>query len=159
MKVPDYCLKKVLILGCGNMLLGDDGFGPAVVEKLRDYNLPSDACALDVGTGVRSIIFNLLLTEKRPEKVIIIDSIDLGKTPGEIFEISIEEIQESKIDDFNFHLPLTSNLLRELKGCGVEVIIIACQVEDIPDVVKIGLSKPVLDAIPKACMKVMQHIS
>ena len=28
---PDYCSKPVLILGCGNLLFGDDGFGCTAV--------------------------------------------------------------------------------------------------------------------------------
>ena len=46
--------KRVLIFGCGNVLFGDDGFGPQVVEYLtQHYKLPSDVYALDVGTSIR----------------------------------------------------------------------------------------------------------
>ena len=30
--VVDYCKARVVILGCGNILFGDDGFGPEAVE-------------------------------------------------------------------------------------------------------------------------------
>lgn len=33
--VPKCYKKSVLVLGCGNILFGDDGFGPAVVEHLQ----------------------------------------------------------------------------------------------------------------------------
>ncbi|MBM4249706.1 MAG: hydrogenase maturation protease [Euryarchaeota archaeon] len=33
-ELPDYCTAGVLVLGCGNPLMGDDGFGPAVAELL-----------------------------------------------------------------------------------------------------------------------------
>ncbi|MGQ9582191.1 MAG: hydrogenase maturation protease [Thermoplasmatota archaeon] len=34
LKLPEYCTARVLVLGCGNPLVGDDGFGPAVAERL-----------------------------------------------------------------------------------------------------------------------------
>lgn len=85
--IPD---KKILILGCGNILFGDDGFGPYVAEELRkNYKLPENAGVINAGSAVRSILFDIALSEKKPEKIIIIDAIDAGKTPGEIFELPI----------------------------------------------------------------------
>ena len=38
--------KAILIFGCGNILWGDDGFGPAVIECLNEkYHLPDDVLA------------------------------------------------------------------------------------------------------------------
>ena len=41
--------KRVLILGCGNVLMGDDGFGPAVVEQLDTTTpvYPGDVAEVD----------------------------------------------------------------------------------------------------------------
>ena len=33
--IPEFCRKQVLILGCGNLLFGDDGFGCALAEYLK----------------------------------------------------------------------------------------------------------------------------
>ncbi len=42
--LPDFCRKPILILGCGNTLFGDDGFGCAAVEYLEThYALPEAA--------------------------------------------------------------------------------------------------------------------
>ena len=57
--------KSILIFGCGNILWGDDGFGPAVIAHLKEhYLLPDDVLALDVGTSIRDILFDLILSEK-----------------------------------------------------------------------------------------------
>lgn len=161
--IPDCYTKPVLVLGCGNILFGDDGFGPAVIEYLqKNYKLPEDVCVMDTGTGVREILFNIVLSEKRPKKIIIVDSIDLGQArkPGEVFEILIEDIPKNKFDDFSLHQVPTSNLLRELeKLCKVEVLIISSQVEKIPDTVEVGLSKNLIEAIPKACEMILKAIS
>jgi len=84
---PDYYRKALLVLGVGNPLFGDDGFGPAVAEELeRRGRVPSFAAVLDVGTGVREILFDLILSTERPKEVVIVDALDCSREPGEVFK-------------------------------------------------------------------------
>lgn len=160
--LPEFCRKPVLILGCGNILFGDDGFGPAVVECIeKNYQsrVPEDVCIMDAGTGARSILFTLTLSERRPRKLIIVDAVDAGREPGEIFTLGIDEIPTRKIDDFSMHELPTSNLLKELQGmCGVDVRIVSCQVVKVPDAVSPGLSDALLKAVPKACEMILEDL-
>lgn len=144
--------KPVLVLGCGNVLFGDDGFGPAVIEHLhRSDNLPKTVCALNAGTSVREILFDLILSERKPETVIIVDAMDKGRQPGELFRPSIDDVPVKKMDDFSMHQLPASNLLRELRDfCGVEVVLFVCQVQSIPDSVRPGLSPVVREAVARA---------
>ena len=155
--IPD---KDVLVFGCGNILLSDDGFGPRVAEELlKNYHFPGNVGVINAGTGIRNILFDIVLSEKKPVKIIIIDAIDAGKTPGEIFELPIDEIPEVKIDNFSMHQLPTSNLLKELKDlCKVDVIIIACQVENIPTEVTTDISAKLMDAIPYVCKRISEII-
>jgi Ni,Fe-hydrogenase maturation factor len=63
--------------------------------------VPDSVCLLDVGTGVRKLLFTLCLSPVRPAKLIIIDAIDAGRTPAEVFEIDPSEIPVAKLDDFS----------------------------------------------------------
>lgn len=148
---PDYYQKATLILGCGNILLGDDGFGPAVVNHLKEhYRVPEHVAVLDVGTGVREVLFNVILAEKKPERIIIIDALDCNREPGEVFTVSIEDIPERKIHDFSVHQMPTLNMLKELRDlCHVEVVVLAAQPTNIPETVQSGLSKKLKDVVPK----------
>lgn len=150
--LPDFCKKPILVLGCGNTLFGDDAFGCAVVEYVEQHlGVPDNVCLLDVGTGVRKLLFTLCLSPVRPAKLIIIDAIDAGRTPGEIFEIDPSEVPVAKLDDFSLHQLPTSNMLRELQeSCGVEVRVLACQTGPLPDQVYEGLSLEVSSAVPIA---------
>jgi len=149
---PEWYDKSVLILGCGNILIGDDGFGPAVAQLLRsDYEIPENVCVFDAGTSVREILFDTILSEKKPSKVVIVDAMDCGREPGELFMLDINALPKVKIDDFSMHQIPTSNLLRELKEhCGIEVIVIGCQVANTCNSVNPGLSKPVEAAVKPA---------
>jgi len=157
--LPIYCQKPTLILGCGNQLFGDDGFGCELVEFVEaHYSLPETVCLLDAGTGVRKLLFTLCLSPARPERLLIIDAIDAGREPGEIFEIDPSEIPTVKLDDFSLHQVPTSNLLRELQeACGVEVRVLACQTGPLPDAISAGLSPPLLAAVPRAAEWLVQE--
>jgi coenzyme F420 hydrogenase subunit delta len=158
--MTDYWNKEILVLGCGNILFGDDGFGPAAVEYLQENReIPPGVGIINVGLSAREILFNITLSEKRPKRIIIVDAVDVGRPAGEIFELDISDIPGIKIDDFSMHQVPTSNLLKELKDtCGVDVKIICAQVKDIPREVCPGLSKTIEDAIPAVCEKIFHHL-
>lgn len=155
----EYCPKSVLVLGCGNRLFGDDGFGPAVVEYLNEnYSLPDGVAVIDTGISVRNILFDIILSEERPKKIIIVDAVNVGKKPGEVFELDVSRIPLQKIDDFSMHQLPTSNLLLELKKlCSVDIKVICVQVEDIPDSVRPGVSEALLRSLPAVCEKILEE--
>jgi coenzyme F420 hydrogenase subunit delta len=154
--LPDFCTKPVLILGCGNRLFGDDGFGPAVIDYLfAHYEIPGDVYAMDVGTAVRKLLFTLSLSEKRPRRILIIDAVDKvyglvdERSPGEIFELSLDDVPAEKKDDFSLHQAPSSNLAKELRDVGVDIRVMVCQVARIPTIVEPGLSEVLRKAVPE----------
>ena len=154
---PDYCTKPVLVLGCGNILFGDDGFGPAVIEYiLKGKNVPVNACFINAGSSVREILFNVALSELKPRRVIVIDAMENGRTPGELIELELDSIPEIKRDDFSMHQIPTSNLLKELRDlCGIEVKLVVLEPPEIPPEVRPGLSKKGGIAVQRAAKLVI----
>jgi len=153
--------KSTLIFGCGNILFGDDGFGPAVVNHLRDnYVLPEDVLAMDMGTSIRNTLFDLSLSEKKPQKIIIVDAVEQqGRRPGEVFEIPVEGIPEKKTADFSLHQFPTVNILQELKDrTRIDVVVLVAQAEVVPDAIKPGLSETMQAAVIEACERLMLYI-
>jgi coenzyme F420 hydrogenase subunit delta len=153
--------KSTLIFGCGNILWGDDGFGPAVIECLNEkHRLPDDVLALDVGTSIRDILFDLILSEKKPRQLIIIDAVGYpDRQPGEVFEIPVEGIPDTKVSDFSLHQFPTVNMLQELKEhSGMQVKIIVGQTEFIPEEVAPGLTPTMQRAVTAACESIMAVI-
>lgn len=143
--------------------MGDDGYGPAVVDTLNSiYKLPSHIEAVDVGTCVREYLFDYLLSEEgRPELIIILDAVDFeNRQPGEVFEIRPDQIPAKKIHDFSLHQFPTVNLLKELEeSTGIHVLILAAQIEHIPDEIAPGLSASMAKGVKQACNKLSQTLS
>jgi coenzyme F420 hydrogenase subunit delta len=89
-EIRDFENYETLVIGCGNVMLGDDGAGPAAVKLLEtEGGLPESVGLLDAGTGIRLMLFNMLLSEKQPKKIIVLDAVDVGRKPGEVFEIDL----------------------------------------------------------------------
>lgn len=69
-----------LILGIGNVLLGDEGVGVEAVRLLEGCDLPDGVTLLDGGTGG----FTLLEELGRHERVILIDACLDQESPGTV---------------------------------------------------------------------------
>lgn len=159
--LPAFCQARVLILGVGNLLFGDDGFGPAVAEFLsQHYAVSDDVYVMDVGTGVRRLLFTLSLSEAQPEEIIIVDAVDWGQEIGQVSEIPAEALPITKIDDFSLHQVPTSNMLRELQEYyGVKVTVVACDVGEIPQIIEPGLSASTQQAVLTASSRIAKRFS
>lgn len=153
----------VSVFGCGNILIGDDGFGPAVIEKIQsDWTTPDTVLIEDVGTGIREYLFDFLLAPNlAPKTLIILDAVDFkDRTPGEVFTITPGTIPAKKIHDFSLHQFPTVNLLQEIaEHTGATVHIIAAQVEHIPDEIAPGLTPSMQNAVKEASEKVKEMLS
>lgn len=154
---------STVIFGCGNVVMGDDGYGPAVIDELNSrYELPEGVEAIDVGTCVREHLFDYVLSaEGRPDRIVILDAVDFpDRKPGDVFLMDTSAIPPKKIHDFSLHQFPSVNLLVELEQhTGVRVYILAAQVECIPDEITPGLSPAMSAAVSVACEKVLQILS
>ena len=71
---------KTLILGIGNILMGDEGVGVHVVNEVAKRELPDDVVCLDGGTGS----FNLLEPMQTAQRVVLIDATIDGERAGTV---------------------------------------------------------------------------
>jgi coenzyme F420 hydrogenase subunit delta len=152
--------KEYLVFGCGNTLFGNDGFGPEVVAYLTaNYALPDSVLVLDAGTGIKDFVFDLLLVEKKPELVIVIDAVTMeGREQGEVFEIDLGAVPREKLSDFSLHQAPSSNLLVQLQERGIEVKVIAMQTQSIPNEICPGLCPLAKKAIKVASEKIIGEL-
>lgn len=159
--IEDFHKKPILILGCGNILFGDDGFGPAVIEHLEAYaSLPETVLAVDLGTGIKEFLFDLIMAPVKPERIFILDAIsDSNRKAGELLEIRLERFRDGKGGDRLFHQFPSLNQLQQLGSLtGVDIRILAVQTKEVPDSVRPGLSPKVQEAVPRACDWLIKEI-
>jgi hydrogenase maturation protease len=73
-------LKKTLVLGLGNVIMGDEGIGVHVVRALEQRSLPDGVECLDGGTGG----FVLLEPLEDADRIILIDAAADGNPIGTV---------------------------------------------------------------------------
>lgn len=143
---------RVIVFGTGNILMGDDGVGPAVVEYLeKDKDIPEDVGLLDVGTSIKQVLFDLHVLDPKPKRMIVVDAVTHeGRAPGEFWEINPDDVPIKAVREFSLHLFPTVNMLQEIKeNTKVDVRIVVMQIAGIPDEMFEGLSPEIEAAVPK----------
>jgi hydrogenase maturation protease len=86
-------LKQCLVLGVGNVLMGDDGVGVRAVEAFEArYKLGEGVEVLDGGTGGLALLEFI----QGFESVIVIDAIASNAAPGSIEQYTDEELKTAR---------------------------------------------------------------
>lgn len=85
-------VKKILVLGIGNILLKDEGIGVRVAERLKKMKLPPDVEVIDGGTGGLNLVYCI---EGR-KKVIVVDAVKAEAPPGTLFRFTDKDLGAKK---------------------------------------------------------------
>ncbi|HUU09524.1 MAG TPA: hydrogenase maturation protease [Phycisphaerae bacterium] len=121
----------IAVVGVGNALCGDDGFGPAVVAALR----PSDAVKLFDVQGVPESFLGPIVASGCPG-VLFVDAADLGAEPGRVTVVPPDRVAEVDVSTHVVSLGLMARAVVDLAGQpsdGRRVIcaLLAAQPEDL----------------------------
>jgi len=150
---------EIVIVGCGNPLFGDDGFGPAVIEEMEKLTLPDNVTIQDGGAGAPHFIFNFLNPEVT-KKLIVVDIADFDAKPGSISKIPPEKELKpgAYIDPHSWDGVDQLCRIREK----IPTTVILCQpakaIRKGDADVEMGLSEEVKNAIPKAIQVILETI-
>lgn len=139
-----------VIVGCvGNVLRGDDGFGPAVAERLT--GLPDGARVVETGIGGIALLQEVL---RGCDGLVLIDAVDRGAEPGTVFVIEPEVLDGEHVPDV--HLANPERVLTMAKAMGAlpeRVLIVGCQPAEVDELGE-GLSPRVARAVDIAAERV-----
>ena len=147
--------RDVLVLGVGNILLGDEGIGVHVVRELEKEKLPGNVELMDAGTALFSIVHLL----KKRKKVIVIDAAKGGEEPGTIYRILSSQIENEHSKILSMHEMGLRECLVTLEQEGVFQDIVIIGVE--PDLIDWGvqLSSRLQQKLPEIIRAVLSEIS
>jgi hydrogenase 3 maturation protease len=116
--------KKVAVLGIGSQLKGDDASGIAAVLRLKELVAKSPKSS-DVEVFIGGTAPENITGEIRrfgPSDLIIIDSADIGGSPGDIKLIGLEEIGGVSFSTHNLPASMLIAYLMQFLKCNVFVI-------------------------------------
>ncbi|HNP72030.1 MAG TPA: hydrogenase maturation protease [Kouleothrix sp.] len=88
-----------LVIGCGNLLRGDDGVGPILIRRMWEIGLPAGVRVADGGTAGMDVAFKM----RGADRVIIVDAAWTGAAPGTLFQVPGEELENLPPLGANLH--------------------------------------------------------
>lgn len=106
------------VLGIGNIILSDEGFGVRVVEYLeKNFTFPENVQLIDGGTlGIE--LTHFVTGTKR---LLIVDSIDSGAKPGKTFHLRDDEIKKHFAQKISAHEVGIQDVLTMLEVTGRKI--------------------------------------
>lgn len=130
--------RPTAVVGIGNPLCGDDGFGPAVVARLR----PASGLHLfDVQAVPES--FLVPIVESGCSGVLLVDAADLGVEPGRAALVSADRLSEVDVSTHAIALVVVAEavrrLAREARGSDLVCALLASQPESLAEADRLSL--------------------
>lgn len=148
--MPTSSTDRILVLGIGNILWADEGFGVRAVEEFhRRYVVPDNVTILDGGTQGLYLVSYL----EEADRLIVFDAIDYGLEPGELKLVRDEEVprftgaKKMSLHQTGFQEVVSAADL--LGHCPKHLALIGCQPRDL-EAWGGPLNKPVSDQIGPA---------
>ncbi len=81
-------MKRIMVMGIGNLLMQDDGVGVHVIRQLETMDLPPQVELVDGGTHS----YDLLEFFSRADICIVVDAMHAGGKPGTVYRAPYEEL-------------------------------------------------------------------
>ena len=146
----------VLVLGLGNILMSDDGFGCKVVETLqRDYRFPDGLRVVEGGT----LGLDLLPQLEGVDKLLVIDALQMGAAPGELFRLEGEEVPRAFANKLSVHQMGLQDLLAvaQLQGhLPQQLLVLGVQAESVD--VGLEMTPAVYASLPRLVNAVVAEL-
>ncbi|MGK2944411.1 MAG: HyaD/HybD family hydrogenase maturation endopeptidase [Desulfuromonadales bacterium] len=114
---------SILVLGLGNTIMTDDGFGVKVVTTLASgYHFPESVQLLDGGT----LGLDLLPYLEDVDSLLIIDALDMRDEPGKIFRLEGDEVPRAFASKLSVHQMGLQDLLTvaEMQGHAPRILVV-----------------------------------
>lgn len=84
---------KTLVLGIGNLLLGDEGVGVHTARALQQTTRPDEVVVLEVGTAFLEALPEI----EQADRIIIVDAMQADHAPGTIYRVPFDDCVKPEI--------------------------------------------------------------
>jgi hydrogenase 3 maturation protease len=142
---------RIVFVGVGNRLRGDDGIGPALIDLLKD-RVPN---AIDSGYAPEN--YTSAIKRLKPAAIIFIDAVKFDSyPPGYARVLDMSDVEQRRISVHNFSLDVIMGYLKE--ETGADVFMIGVQPKKIEDGERLSpVVAGALKEIEEAILRSIEH--
>jgi hydrogenase maturation protease len=84
---------NTLILGMGNLLLGDEGVGVHVARALAQRELPPNVAVVEAGTAFLDVLPDI----EKADRILLVDAMEGGGAPGSVYRVPFDQCQHPEM--------------------------------------------------------------
>ncbi len=97
--LADLTMPDIVVIGCGNPNRSDDGVGPYVAARMRDFGIPENTRVFDGGTDGMSVMYSA----RGATHLVIVDARVPEGNAGAIYEVPGEILEAPPKQSLNLH--------------------------------------------------------
>lgn len=148
-------MKRISVVGVGNLLMRDDGFGVHVIRYLEEQGVPEGVELIDGGTHS----YDLLDIFAEADVIIAVDSIQAGTEPGTLYRAPLDEMgfetndRAASLHDLNF---VEAVQMLRLMGHDPQFIVFGIQPKEM--YLDLELSPEVAAKVPRVAELIQEEI-
>jgi len=113
----DILKGKCIIVGVGNVLRGDDGFGVTLIERLK-----GNEKVMCINAGSAPENFAGKIVKEKPNTILIVDAVHMDLNPGESEILKKGDIVRSGFTTHNISLNMFIDYLENETGADVYLL-------------------------------------
>ena len=144
-RLRDQLTGRVVIVGVGNRMKGDDGFGPAMIDRLQNrVKVPLFDCG--------SVPENFLgpICQEKPQTVLVLDAADLSEPPGTLAVVESSKWRGGGFSSHSLSLKLFADLISQ--DTGADVYLVAVQPK------QLGFGEPMSPEVREGCRRLQRWL-
>ncbi len=92
-------MKKLLVMGIGNMLLTDDGVGVFAAQTLMEEKFPENVTVIEAGTFTQDVFYLF----EGYETILVLDIVHAKGEPGTIYRLSESDLVDNEKQRLSIH--------------------------------------------------------
>lgn len=144
--------RRTVVMGVGNILMGDEGIGVHVIRRLQEQ-FCGDLELIEGGTVPAQSLAN----PRTVTHLVLVDAVDAGGPPGAVYRIPATEIPRCAADMSAHHFTLSDTLTAwHLQGLDMQkAVIIGVQPADVR--LRKGLSDTLTHRFSQICDAVLSE--
>lgn len=137
---------KIVIVGIGNTLRGDDGAGPELIRRLKNsfsQSQPPSIYLIDAGEVPENYLQKI--AGYKPDTILLVDAVDFRGRPGAARIVEASAIRNDSVSTHNASLKLVMEYLK--KETRADIFLLGIQPGNLT--FGSGLSEPVRRAVER----------
>ncbi len=148
--------RRVVVLGVGNLIMGDEGVGVRCVQRLEaEGALPPDTVILDGGTSTHELLGDL----EDLDLLVIVDAVATGGAPGSLVRLEGDAIPSILSNTLSPHQHGIHDLLGTLQLLGrAPKRVVLVGVTPLRMTLSLELSPEVAAALPELAARVCAEV-